>query len=171
MYVLLSGLPGSGKTTLAGPLADALRWPLLSKDVIKETLWDVVGAGDRAWSARLGAAAQEALLRLAADAPDAVIDTFVHHDGKHRLDALARPIVEVHCHCPFDIARDRCVDRPRHACHFDAEQVADRWDAWRADDAAPLGIGPLLVVDTTAPVDATAVATWVTTTGASLTVE
>lgn len=38
--VLVSGAPGAGKTTIAQPLAEALGFPLLSKDHIKETLYD-----------------------------------------------------------------------------------------------------------------------------------
>lgn len=34
--VLVPGPPGSGKTTLAGPLADLLGFPLIGKDWIKE---------------------------------------------------------------------------------------------------------------------------------------
>jgi adenylate kinase family enzyme len=42
--VIVSGAPGAGKSTMAGPLAGELGFPLLSKDVIKETLFDVVGS-------------------------------------------------------------------------------------------------------------------------------
>jgi adenylate kinase family enzyme len=40
--VLVSGAPGADKTTLAVPLAAALGLPLLSKDQIKETLFDAL---------------------------------------------------------------------------------------------------------------------------------
>ncbi len=55
----MSGPPGAGKSALAVPLAAALGFPLLSKDVIKEALWDAMAppAGDPAWSRRLGGAA------------------------------------------------------------------------------------------------------------------
>ena len=38
--VLVSGAPGSGKTTLGQPLAAALGMPFISKDAIKERLFD-----------------------------------------------------------------------------------------------------------------------------------
>jgi predicted kinase len=42
--VLVSGAPGSGKTSLAAPLAAELGFALLGKDRIKETLHDALGA-------------------------------------------------------------------------------------------------------------------------------
>ncbi|MDQ1519992.1 MAG: hypothetical protein QOI55_1065 [Actinomycetota bacterium] len=162
MYVLVSGLPGSGKTTLATTLGTALGWPVVSKDVIKETLWDALGGGDRAWSARLGGAAQEVLLRTAADAPNAVLDTFFHHEWKDRLAALPGLLMEVHCSCAPDVARARYVARQRHPCHFDAELLADTWDRWLREDAEPLAVGgPVMQVDTSQPVDLAPIVAWI----------
>lgn len=42
--VLVSGSPGSGKTSVAVPLAAELGFTLLGKDRIKEVLDDAVGA-------------------------------------------------------------------------------------------------------------------------------
>jgi predicted kinase len=42
--VYVSGAPGSGKTSLAVPLAAELGYALLTKDRIKETLHDAFGA-------------------------------------------------------------------------------------------------------------------------------
>jgi predicted kinase len=155
MYVVVTGIPGSGKSTLAAPLAAALGYPLIDKDSIKETLWDALGPGDRAWSRRLGAASMEVLWRLAAQAPDAVLDAFIHRDQRPRLAALGgqSPVVEVHCSCAPGISRTRYAERRRHESHFDAEQLDDVWDRWCAEDAEPLGVGRLVEVDMTEPVD------------------
>jgi predicted kinase len=69
--VYVSGAPGSGKTSLAIPLAAELGYALVAKDRIKETLHDALGARepDLAWSRRLGGAVMELLWALAADAP------------------------------------------------------------------------------------------------------
>jgi predicted kinase len=161
VYVLVSGLPGSGKSTLATALGLALGWPVLAKDAIKESLWDSLGPGDREWSARLGGAAQELLVQLAATTPDAVLDTFVHQEWAHRVASLPGRVVEVHCGCAPEVARARYVGRRRHPCHFDAELPLDTWDRWVRDDAGPLGLDPVLSLDTSTPVDVGAVVAWV----------
>jgi predicted kinase len=51
--ILITGLPGTGKTTLARVLAARYRLPLLAKDLIKEPLLDAFGAGDAAQSRHL----------------------------------------------------------------------------------------------------------------------
>ena len=41
--VVVSGAPGTGKSTLAAVIADRLQLPLLSVDLIKEALGDALG--------------------------------------------------------------------------------------------------------------------------------
>ena len=75
--VLVSGTPGAGKSVLARPLAALLGLPLLSKDVIKETLFDVLGHltdDDLASSRQLGGATMELLWRLAGECPAVVLE-------------------------------------------------------------------------------------------------
>jgi predicted kinase len=57
LLVIVTGAPGAGKTTVGQRIAEALRLPFVSKDDIKETLFDSLGWKDREWSKRLGAAA------------------------------------------------------------------------------------------------------------------
>jgi predicted kinase len=59
LLLLVTGMPSSGKTTLAHALADALHLPLITKDDIKERLFDNLGWSDRPWSRKLGYATYE----------------------------------------------------------------------------------------------------------------
>jgi predicted kinase len=159
--VLVSGAPGSGKTTLAVPLAAELGFALLSKDRIKETLHDALGApvSDLAWSNRLGAAAMELLWALAADAPAVVLEANFrprHAYGRSRISALSARPVEVKCACPPELAARRYAERvpvshPVHVVTSLTPEVLAEYDQ-------PVGIGELITVDTTVPVDVAALA-------------
>jgi predicted kinase len=162
--VLVTGPPASGKTTLARPLAHHLGLPLLGKDPIKEALFDTLGTGDRAWSRRLGAASYAVLLALAGELPAAVVDANFYPDhGPELLRACQRPI-EVFCRCPAAEVERRFTRRApaRHPGHVD--HVLDTQLRAALDGrVGPLGLGgPVLEVDTSGPVDITAVASWVT---------
>jgi predicted kinase len=63
--IIISGAPCTGKTTLGQRIARDLSFPFISKDRIKELLFDTVGVGDREWSKKLGAATMEILFMLA----------------------------------------------------------------------------------------------------------
>lgn len=65
LLVVVTGMPSSGKTTIAESLAERLRLPLIAKDDLKESLFESLGAGDVAWSSRLGSAAYNLIFELA----------------------------------------------------------------------------------------------------------
>lgn len=59
--IIITGLPGTGKTTLGKKLATELRLPFISKDEIKESLFDNLGWQDRDWAKKIGGASLELL--------------------------------------------------------------------------------------------------------------
>lgn len=65
--ILITGLPGTGKSTLARSLARHLALPLICKDTIKEPLLDLLGAADRSQSRRLSDASFAVMFALARD--------------------------------------------------------------------------------------------------------
>ena len=121
--------------------------------------YDAFGAPepDRAWSRRLGGAAMELLWALAADAPAVLIEAnFRPYSERERakLASLAARPVEVHCACPPELALKRYNARVTHPVHVVTTLQLEAM----AEYDRPVGIGALVTVDTTVPVDVTAVA-------------
>ena len=163
-FVVVAGVPGSGKTTLARALAVELGLPLLSKDTIKEALFDALGTGDLAWSQKLGGASHRVLRALAADARAAVLESHFHRGvAEAELESLGSPMVQVYCRCPLDVAVARYLARAaspdRHPGHLPEHQTQEVISSWTSAAPEPLALdAPLIEVATLSPVDAAPVA-------------
>ena len=177
--VIVNGLPGAGKTTLARSLSRRMNLPLISKDAIKEAYSDVFGIAPkegharREWSNAHGAAASETMWALAADASGgAILESWWPRDrvrfveaGLHRA-GIEHPMT-VLCDVSPGLARDRFVRRVRdglrHPIHCDTPDPADYDRDWAG--AQPLAMGPVLRVDTSAEVDIEPIVHWIETRG------
>ncbi len=63
--IVVTGAPGTGKTTLGLRIAKDLDLPFVYKDGVKERLFDSLGWSDREWSKKLSTAAYQVLFYFA----------------------------------------------------------------------------------------------------------
>jgi predicted kinase len=156
--ILVSGGPGAGKTTVAEPLAAALGFALLSKDPIKEALYDALDgrAGDLAQSRKFSDAAIEVMLALAAQCPQVVLEANFHpHDAheRERIQNLAGQIVEVYCSCPPEVMARRYAERAASTRHHTAHALKSLSPELLAEYDGPVGVGTLITIDATRTVN------------------
>jgi predicted kinase len=168
--VVVSGPPGSGKTTLAVPLARGLGLPLIAKDTVKEALMDSLGSNDIERSRELGRAAYAVLFALAGSLLDVGTGLVLESNfSRGRSEAELAPLAArsraavVHCWAPSDVLRDRYRARApeRHPGHHDLERLAGEltWLSGEATEPPDLPV-PCLHVDTTGPMDLEAIRRW-----------
>lgn len=163
--VIVTGLPASGKTTLGRRLAADLDLPFISKDDIKEALFESIGWKDRPWSQKMGFAAYAVLYRVIAMEGAAGTSVMVEsnfdpsYSGAPLNDLVERyrflP-VQILCHARGDVLVQRYVERDRagvrHPGHVDAIAYQDILPRLREGRIVPLPlVGPLIEVDTSVP--------------------
>ncbi len=164
--VLVNGVPASGKSRVAAALAAETGWPVLALDAIKEALFNQLGAGDRDHNRKLGKASFEAMFSLIRDFPDgsvAIADAWYGFQPRgFTLPQIARAslsaAVELWCHAPPEVIAARYAERigQRSKHHPGMEYVPELVDL--AGRAAPLGVYPVIGLDTQLPLDARALA-------------
>jgi hypothetical protein len=161
-FIAVSGLPASGKTTLAIKLAEELGLPLFDKDDILEALFDHAEMVDVAVRQRLSRMSDDVLARIAAASRGAVIVSFWRHECAEGtsgtpitwLRTLTATLIEVHCVCSPTVAARRFRVRQRHPGHNDAVRSPDLTDQFqRLADLGPLGLGMTISVRTDEPYD------------------
>ncbi len=154
---------------MARAISQAMGWPLLTLDTVKESFFAHLGTGDRAYNRLLGKASYQAMFSLIGDWPEhsaVVIDAWFGFQPFEVLqNHLARAghckVMEVWCHAPPEIIGERYRARleQRHSGHLGADYVAELIEL--AATAKPLGYWPLHRVDTAQPLDYAALKTWI----------
>jgi predicted kinase len=151
ILVVVTGPPASGKSTLAERLSEVLELPLVTKDGIKETLFDSLGTGDRDWSRRLGEASWQILFHVVGAAlrggSSLVVEGNFEAAYAQAGFASMPPFhaVEVYCTAPDEILiaryRERADAGERHPGHVDENVQRELVDSLATDRWRPLDLG------------------------------
>jgi predicted kinase len=131
LMIIITGAPGTGKTTLSKSLAEKLNIPVINKDEIKELLFDNLGIKDNEWQLKLGITSFNLLYffvekLIQAGKPfivegnfDNTYSTAYFNDirSKHNFQ-----LVQIYCHTEYRVLYDRFVARDksgtRHPGHI-----------------------------------------------------
>ena len=132
LLVVVTGPPASGKSTIARDLASALDIPFLSKDELKERLYEEIGSGGDV-EERIEAAALAILYSVAASNLKVGVDVLVESNFDRDSDTkplreLPARIVQVHCGGdPGELVErfaERSASGRRHPGHDDDPEDA-----------------------------------------------
>ena len=93
--IVLTGMPASGKSTIAGKLSAEFDMPILEKDALKEELFDTIGFACYAEKRKLDIAANAVLLRsvealLSKKIPMIIDNNFDTESAKRLIEILNR---------------------------------------------------------------------------------
>jgi hypothetical protein len=157
----MSGLPGSGKSTIALRLAPALGLPVIDKDVVLEELFDAKGVGNEAMRRSLSRESDRIFRDRALSTDGAILVSHWRLPGMPEDSGtptdwlLPHMVVNVRCVCAPELAAERFHARKRHPGHRDGDRsYAEILASIRA--VARLGrleIGSSVDVDTTVEPD------------------
>jgi predicted kinase len=158
--LVVSGLPGAGKTTVAQRVQRALSWPLMAKDHFKERLFDVLGSPDPQASKQLSIASYALMFdmtrQLAAHGISVMLEgNFRWPEVGQHFEALSPGVrfIQLWCTAPVEVLISRlqlrAQDKSRHPGHHDDENLAQLVQEVSSQTPTPLPLpGELITVDT-----------------------
>jgi len=162
-YVIVSGVPAAGKSTVAAGLAAKSALPLFDKDRFLETMFSGDTPRDPDERRTLSNQADRELEIAVRESSEAIIASWWRHPRSTAdsgtptlwLRELRGALVEVYCDCATEVAVDRFRERKRHPGHMD-----ERWSneglvaqLREAAQLGPLNVGALVTVNSENPVD------------------
>lgn len=130
MYcILVTGIPAAGKSTIAQTLAKNLKLPVVSKDSIKELLFDCVGFRSREEKVNLGTGSMEIMYYVAGQLMEAglpfILENNFEYVSEHGMKALLEkyqyPVLTIVLFGKYQVIYQRFLERnaspDRHRGH------------------------------------------------------
>ncbi|MQB36623.1 ROK family protein [Agrobacterium tumefaciens] len=168
--VMVNGVPASGKSGLSRTLSERTGWPILALDTVKNPFLELIEGVDRPFNRILGRASYKSIFSIIKESPPGstfIVDAWFGFQPvdvlrEHAAMAGIDKVVELWCHAPPDVVGDRYMQRavqrlPGHPGLAYAPELVEL-----SKSAKPFHLGPVLDVDTTAPINVEEVVTWVT---------
>jgi predicted kinase len=162
LLILVTGLPGAGKTSVGRTLSERLTIPFLSKDALKERIFDALGWKDKAWSRKVSEASHRILDYIVEEELKASRSLIVESNFKPEIDsARFREFqrrfgvvgVQVLCWAEGDVLFERYWARHqtnRHPGHIESATPDELRRDFAVGKGQPLQIGgPVIELDTT----------------------
>jgi glucokinase len=166
--VLVNGVPASGKSGVAASLGQAMGWPVIALDTIKNPFLQEIETVDRPFNRKLGRASLKAMFAIVGEAPadtSFILDAWFGFQPKELLDALLAEAgvddaAEIWCTAPPLTIGERYERRAgqRPAGHPGTEYVPELIAL--AERAQPLGLSSMIEIDTTSDLDVGTVREW-----------
>lgn len=166
VLIIVNGLPGAGKTTLARRLGEDAALPVFSRDGIYEILYDALKCGEKGQPPLLGVGAFALLYHVTgtvlAAGQSAIVEGFF---GRPDLrTAEFRRLQQAHDFVPLQLLcraeghvllerfQARLESEGRHSGHQDREWLAQNEERLLQGELTPLALeGQIIEVDTTTP--------------------
>lgn len=164
LLIIISGLPATGKSVLAGKIAREFGFPVIAKDEYKELLADTLDVTGAEWSNRLSTAGRRLIIQIAGKLLDSGISVIM--DANFSPERDSEPIrqlvsgreievVQILCRTEGRVLMERFVQRAaageRHPIHLEHHAGYEYFAPMLARGyTPPLDlVGKVIEVDTT----------------------
>lgn len=165
VIAIITGMPGTGKTSLGKVLSERYHFPFISKDALKDRMFDTLGWSDKAWSLKVSAASHRIMDYVIEQELNAGHSVIVESNFKHDIDSerfrkiqnqYACSVVQILCFADGEVVYERFMKRigttTRHQGHVEeisTEQIRKEFVEANGKDK-PLDIsGDTIELDTT----------------------
>ena len=160
---IVTGLPCTGKTTIGRKIADSLKIPFLSKDEIKELIFDNLGYSDREYSKKVGKVAYAIIFNYVEDYVKKGLSFVLESNFKPEFDneffqkienKYQPKFIQLLCHSDGEIIYNRFKERAesgnRHPGHADSSNLDEWKPILTTGKCLPLDVaGKIIELDTT----------------------